>query len=95
MISRRKVSEFVNPSDKVVIFAGAGISVISPSNLPTAIAFMDELFNSLQIDNGYRKHLKKVLHYDSIRSGEVSNYLRFEMLIGLIQHPKLVILLFG
>lgn len=73
---------------KYTFFAGAGISMDSPSYFPCAGPIMQSVIDSLTSDNEIRNELKKKNIRDGLGSDYASSgdYLRFEKLIEVISY---------
>ena len=93
-LNKKVESILINPS-ACAFFAGAGISIPSPSLLPSANAFIDNIIGYITTENNYKKIITDNLFNNKKSSEIVGNFLRFETLmakIAMCVDPQLEIL---
>lgn len=83
-IKLESIGQIINPKDKFIILAGAGISKAPPSNLPTGIDFINSFYNFLVSKNETSQFESKLQVLKSHKS------LRFENIMSLIYKNTLV-----
>ena len=81
----RLIEQRLKTPKKCAFLAGAGISVPPPSSLPSAVMFIKEIVNIIDIDNQYNDMILNHLFSDNEMSGDGLDFLRFEAVMATIQ----------
>jgi tetratricopeptide (TPR) repeat protein len=81
------VSPFLVDPEHLVVLAGAGVSLDSPSCLPPAMPLMHAIIDAVAPDEGIRTELRAACYADRPDVRGPNNFLRMERLFSLIYPP--------